>query len=75
MVKIATKTITLMPNGHFNVPDISCSSIINIAVLDYYNPVCITSHGSLWRIMNIALNSYPTCVKEGTKINVKVFYI
>lgn len=75
MVKSVKTSITVTKNGHFSIPNIVCENIINIEVLNYYSPVCLTSHGDLYRIMNIGLGSYPTCVKEGTTINVKVWYI
>lgn len=75
MVKTVETTITVGDSGHFSVPNVSSSCIINIEVLNYYEAVCLTSHGDLWRIVNIGLSKYPTYVAKGTTINVKVWYI
>ena len=75
MVKTVETTITILDSGHFGVPNVSSNSIINIEVLNYYYPVCLTSHGNSWRIMDIGLSKYPTCVAKGTTIKVKVWYI
>ena len=75
MVKTVETTITVLEYGHFDVPNVSNSCIINIEVLDYYSSVCLTSHGDLWRIVDIGLSKYPTYVAKGTTIKVKVWYI
>lgn len=75
MVKTLFTTITIEAYGHFTVPNVSNENIINVEIIGWYNPTCLTSHGDKWRAMDIGWNKYPTDISEGTTIKVKVWYV